>query len=77
MTELLDQAFAAARHLPAETRDSIARVVLRLAGMDDTAPPVVLSTAERVAIATSKAAAAQGDFATEDEVRAVWSEYGL
>ena len=55
---------------------SIARVVLRLAGADDTEMPVALSEAERATIAASKAAAAKGDFATEDEVNAVWDEYG-
>ena len=76
MTTLLDQAIAAARCLAPEDQDEIARLVLRLAGSDD-APPVVLSAAERVAIAGSIAAAARGDFATEDEVRAVWAKHGL
>lgn len=74
MTKLLDDALAAARSLPAFAQDDIARVVLRLAGVDD-APPVVLSPDERAAIATSKAAAARGEFASEAQVRAVWAKH--
>ncbi|WP_022720939.1 hypothetical protein [Rhodopseudomonas sp. B29] len=75
MTALLDQALEAARNLPAETQDDIARVVLQLAGSDDAI--IALSDEERTAIARSKAAAAQGDFATDDEVRAIWAKHGL
>jgi hypothetical protein len=75
MTKLLDQALDAARALPPEAQDDIARVVLRLAGTDD--PPVALSAAERDAIARSKAAAARGEFATDDEVRSLWDRHGL
>jgi hypothetical protein len=76
MTKLLDDALEAARGLPPETQDDIARVVLKLAGTDDE-QPVPLSSDERTAIATSKAAAARGEFATDDQVRAVWSKHGL
>jgi len=77
MTKLLDQALEAARGLPSGVQDDIARVVLRLAGTDDEAPPVPLTQAEREAISISKAAAARGEFATDDQVRAVWSKHGL
>jgi len=39
--------------------------------------PIPLSTEEREAIARSKAAAERGEFATDDEVRAVWAKHGL
>ena len=77
MTKLLDQALAAARGLPPDAQDDIARVILRLAGTDDGVPPVTLTRAERAAIAASKAAAARAEFATEAQVRAVWSKHGL
>jgi hypothetical protein len=77
MTKLLDQALEAARDLPSEAQDDIARVVLRLVGKDDEDPAVSLTPAEREAIAISKGAAAQGEFATDEQVRAVWSKYGL
>jgi ABC-type nitrate/sulfonate/bicarbonate transport system substrate-binding protein len=64
MTKLLDQALAAARSLPPDAQDEIARVVLRLTGAGDE-PPVALTPEEQAAIAASKAAAACGEFATE------------
>jgi hypothetical protein len=76
MTKLLDQALEAVRDLPPDAQDDIARVVLRLAGNDDVAP-IPLLPDERAAIAKSKAAAARGEFATEDQMRAVWSKHGL
>jgi hypothetical protein len=76
MTKLLDQAVAAARSLPPEAQDDIAHVVLRLTGADDE-PPVPLTSEEQAAIAASKAAAARGEFATDEQVRAVWAKHGL
>ena len=76
MTKLLDQALAAARSLPPDAQDEIARVVLRLTGADDEAP-VALTDEEQAAIAASKAAAARGEFATDEQVRAVWAKHGL
>jgi hypothetical protein len=76
MTKLLDQALEAARSLPSDAQDDIARVVLQLAGSEEVAP-IVLSADERAAIATSKAAAARGEFATDEQVRAIWGKHGL
>jgi len=76
MTKLLEQAVEAARNLSPDEQDDIARMVLRLAGTDDE-PPVPLTPDEQAAIATSKAAAARGEFATDEQVRAVWAKHGL
>ncbi|MDE2376136.1 hypothetical protein [Bradyrhizobium sp.] len=76
MTKLLDQALEIARSLPAEAQDDIARIVLQLAG-GEASSPVKLSDDERSAIATSKAAAARGEFATDAQVRATWAKHGL
>jgi hypothetical protein len=76
MTKLLDQALEAARTLPPATQDDIARVILRLTGSDDEAP-VPLTPEEEAAIAASKAADARGEFATDEEVSAVWAKHGL
>jgi hypothetical protein len=76
MTKLLDDALKAARSLSPDAQDSIARVVLRLAGTDDEAP-VVLSTDDRAAINASKVAASRGEFATDEQVRAVWAKHSL
>jgi len=76
MTKLLDQALKAAQALPDDTQDEIARVVLELAGLDQQAV-YVLTDEERRAIDASKAAAAQGEFASDEEVAAVWAKHGL
>lgn len=76
MTKLLDDALAAVRNLPPAEQDSIAHAVLRLAGADDE-PPVQLSEDESAAIAASKSAAAHGEFATDEQVRAAWAKHGL
>jgi hypothetical protein len=76
VTRLLDQALAAARKLPPDEQDQIAHVVLRLTGVDDE-KPVPLTAEEQAAIAASKAAATRGEFATDEQVQAVWAKHGL
>jgi len=76
MTKLLDQALKAVRNLSPDEQDGIANVVLRLAGADDE-PPLPLTPDEQAAVAASKAAAARGEFATDEQVRAVWAKHGL
>ena len=77
MTKLLDEAVEAARSLSPEAQDDIARVALRLAGPDDEVPPVALSPEGCAAVGASKAAAARGEFASDEQVRAVWRKHGL
>ena len=76
MTKLLDEALEAVRRLPSADQDDIARAIMQLAGAD-LAGPVVLSPEEHQAIARSKAAADRGEFATDEQVRAVWAKHGL
>lgn len=76
MSELLDRALAALRALSPEAQDDIDGAILRLAGADEE-PPVSLTPDEEAAIAVSKAAAARGEFATDEEVGAVWAKHGL
>jgi hypothetical protein len=75
MTELLERAVETARGLSPAAQDEIARLVLQLAA--DEEPPVVLTDDERAAIGRSKAAAARGEFATDEQVRAIWAKHGL
>jgi hypothetical protein len=75
MTKLLEQAIETALRLPADQQDDIARAILQLAGRRDVAA-VPLTPAEREAIAKSKAESARGEFATDDQVRAVWARHG-
>jgi len=76
MTKLLERALEAMRDLPPDVQDGIANVVLRLIGADDEAP-LALTPEQHAAIAASKAAAARGQFATEEQVRAIWTKHGL
>ena len=75
MTQLFDRAVAAARRLPSEAQDDIARSVLFLAGEE--AEPVQLTDEERVSMAESLAQASRGEFATDEEVAAVFAKHGL
>ena len=77
MTRLLEQAPEAVRGLPPDAQDDIARVVLGLVGTDGDGPLVTLTADEDAAIAVSRAAAARGEFATTEEVRAAWNKHGL
>jgi hypothetical protein len=73
MTKLLDRAVEAARNLPPDAQDEIARLVLQLAGNEE--PPIALTADERATIALSKEAAARGEFATAEQVRAAWAKH--
>ena len=76
MTNLLDQAVQALRVLPPEDQDDYARLILQLA-MAEYEPPTTLTPEERAAIANPKTAAKRGEFATDDEARAVWAKHRL
>lgn len=75
MTNLLEQAVAAARTLPPEMQDDIARMVLEYAGGGQ--PVLHLTEEEKASFATSRAQADRREFATDEQVRAVWSKHGL
>ncbi|AWI90602.1 hypothetical protein C0214_21655 [Methylobacterium sp. DM1] len=75
MTDLLDKAITAVRNLPPEAQDAIARLVLSYASEEQA---VYRFTPEEEAEQDeADAAEARGDFATDDEVRAIWAKYGL
>ncbi len=73
MTKLLDHAIEATRHLSEERQDDVARLMLDLA-FDE---PLDLTPEEHAALDVSEAAAARGEFATDDEIRAIWAKHGL
>lgn len=75
LTELLERAVEAARSLPPAAQDEIARLVLLLAGDDE--PQIALSGDERAAFSRSKAAAARGEFTTDERAPAVRAKHGL
>jgi hypothetical protein len=75
MTKLLERAIETARNLSPGEQDDIARAILELAGQSDL-PPIALTSEEREAITRSKAAAAHGEFATDEQIRSVWAKHG-
>jgi hypothetical protein len=77
MTKLLDQALELAQNLSPDAQDDIARIVLQLVGTDHDATSYTLTGAERAAVAASKEAASRGEFANDDQVRAVWAKHRL
>jgi predicted transcriptional regulator len=75
MTKLLEQAIETARTLPPAMQDEMARVLKALAG--DARSTVQLSAEEAASLDESLAQAERGEFATEEEVSAVWAKHGL
>ena len=75
MTRLLDQAIETVSALPDEAQDDLARILLQFAGVEQ--PPYVLTAEEDADIDASLAEAERGEFATDEEVRAVWAKHGL
>jgi hypothetical protein len=75
MTKLLEQAVETVRGLPPEMQDDLARMLLQLAGEDQ--PVLQLSAAEEASFDESLAQADRGEFATDEQVRAIWAKHGL
>ncbi|MGA3063490.1 MAG: hypothetical protein ABSD90_09720 [Methylocystis sp.] len=75
MTKLLDQAVEAARVLPPEIQDALARMLLQFAGEDQ--PPLQLTAEEEASFEESLAQAERGEFATDEQMRAIWAKHGL
>jgi len=75
MTKLLEQALATVRGLPPEMQDELALILLQLAGEDQ--PVVQMTAAEEASFEESLAQADRGEFATDEQVRAIWAKYGL
>jgi predicted transcriptional regulator len=73
MTQLLQQALATVSALPDARQDEIARVLLQLAGLEQ--PPYLLSPEEEADLDASIAEAGRGEFATDEEVAAVWARF--
>jgi hypothetical protein len=72
---LLEQAVETVRGLPPEVQDDLARILLQLAGKDQ--PVIQLSAAEEASLQESLAQADRGQFATDEQVRAIWAKYNL
>ena len=75
MTRLLEQAVAAVSVLPDDVQDDLARMLLRFAGLEQ--PFYELTPEEAADIDVSLKEAERGEFATDEEVRAMWAKHGL
>ena len=75
MTQLLDHAVATVRALPPDAQDAVARFLLQFAGSDE--PVIQLTVDEEASFDESLAQAERGEFATDEEIRAIWAKHGL
>ena len=75
MTRLFEQAVEAVRFLPEEVQDELARILLQYAGVEQ--PPYELTTEEAADLDASLAEAERGEFATDEQVRAMWAKHHL
>ena len=75
MTKLLEQAVETVRGLPPEIQDELAHMLLQLAGEDQ--PLLQLSAEEAASFDQSLAQAERGEFATDEQVRAIWAKRNL
>jgi hypothetical protein len=74
MTRLLEEAFSTLSALPDARQDELAHVLLQLAGVDQ--PPIRLTAEEEADLAAAEAEIERGEFATPEEVRAMWAKHG-
>ena len=75
MTQLLEQAVQALRGLPPETQDALARILMQLAGDDQSI--VRLSADEEASFEASFAQAEHRELATDDQIKGIWAKHGL
>jgi hypothetical protein len=74
MTRLFEEAVATVARLSDDKQDELARVLLQLAGYEQ--PPYVLTPEEETDLDASIAAEERGEFATDEEIRAIWAKHG-
>ena len=75
MTDLLEEAMIAARELPQNERDEVALLVLALA--EKAKGPYRFAPGEWESLQPSLEQARRREFASEEEVEALWRKYGL
>jgi hypothetical protein len=74
-TKLLEHAVETARALPPAMQDDVARLLLQFLGEEQ--PVIQLTPEETASLAESRAQASRREFATDDQVRAVWAKHRL
>ena len=77
MTKLLDQAIAKVRALPDTEQDHAAATLLALAALAEQGGVYKLSPDERTAIDQGLAQADRGEFASDEQVAAMWKKLGV
>ena len=75
MTELLEHAVETVRGLSPEMQDELARVLLQIIGQDEEV--VDMTPEEEASFQRSFEQAGRGEFATDEQVRAIWAKHGL
>ena len=75
MTKLMLEAIEALRQLPDAQQDDIAGAVLRLAGRESHV--YTLTAEEQADLDAADEEIARSDFATDDEIKAIWAKHGL
>lgn len=75
MTQLLQQAVEKLSQLPQGRQDELARMLIDVAAND--LHPYQLTDNERVAVEEGLAEAAKGQFASDEEVAAMWQRFGI
>jgi hypothetical protein len=73
MTQLVDQALTVLRALPGDAQEHIAQVILVLAQHDEHL--AILSADERAAVTLSQQAASRGEFASSQDIAALWARF--
>jgi hypothetical protein len=76
MSQLFDRAIERLRNLSPEAQDEIARLLLQLT-TEGEAPAIPMTDEEEASFDESFAQAERGEFASEEQVRAVWAKHGL
>jgi predicted transcriptional regulator len=73
MTKLFERAVETVQSLPAAAQDELARLLL----VGEEQPVVQLTAEEEASLDESIQQTERGEFATDEEVRAIWAKYGL
>lgn len=73
MTRLLEQAMETVSALPDDVQDELARMLLQFAGIEQT--PIQLTAEEEADLAEADAEILRGEFATDEEVAAIWAKH--
>ena len=74
MIKALEQAIAKVRRLPAEQQQLAAELLEELAAVEET---YILSDAERAILLPALERAKRGEFASDEEMSALWRKCGL